>query len=97
MKHSESIISEDRRCWVCGIRGALQRHHCFGGTANRRLSEEDGLWIWLCSQHHTMSNYSVHQDRELDVRVKQMAQYKWEEAHNGDREAFRKRYGKSFL
>jgi hypothetical protein len=44
-----------------------------------------------------MSNYSVHQDRELDVRVKQMAQFKWEEAHNGDREAFRKRYGKSFL
>lgn len=95
-KHSESIISIERQCFICGIKGDLQRHHCFGGTANRRLSEEDGLWIWLCGQHHTMSNYSVHQDRSLDVKVKQIAQFKWEEKY-GSREDFIKRYGKSYL
>lgn len=35
----------------------VQRHHIFGGTANRRLSDEDGLWVPLSDEHHQGSLY----------------------------------------
>ena len=95
-KHSESIISNEKQCYKCGIMGDLHRHHVFGGIANRRLSEMDGLWIWLCPDHHTMTDNSVHRNRSMDLAFKKEAQMKWEEKY-GSREDFIKRYGKSYL
>ena len=91
-----SILSNKPECYVCGARHNLHRHHCIYGSANRRLSDADGLWIYLCPYHHNMSDHGVHFDKKLDERIKQDAQNAWEERY-GNREAFIKRYGKSYL
>ena len=94
---SESLLSNEKRCVVCSATVDLHRHHIFFGDPNRKLSEEDGCWCWLCAKHHNGSNFGVHFDRELDLVLKKRCQKVWEEAHNGDRDRFRRRYGKSYL
>lgn len=93
---SKSILSNERRCFFCGNERDLDRHHVFGGTANRKLSEEDGCWVYLCREHHTMSAMSVHMNRHLDLMLKEQCQKKWEEIY-GERYDFTRRYGKSYL
>lgn len=65
----------------------------FFGNPNRKHSEEDGLWVFLCDEHHR-GNVSVHFNRNMDLKLKQYAQYKYEETHT--REEFIQRYGKSY-
>lgn len=93
---SQSILSNNKECYVCGYQGMLHRHHIFFGTANRRISEKDGCWCYLCEVHHNLSRVGVHFNRELDLKIKKECQQKWEEV-NGNREQFIKRYGKSYL
>ena len=63
------------------------------GTANRKLSDEDGLVVPLCSKCHTM----VHENPEWNRASKQYAERKWMEFYGKTEEDFLKRYGKSFL
>ena len=93
---ARSIVSEKEECWACKTQISLHRHHIYFGSANRKLSEEDGCWIWLCARHHNMSDFGIHFDRAFDLGVKRICQERWEAIY-GDREAFRKRYGKSYL
>lgn len=91
----KSLISNDKTCYVCGAVDVV-RHHCFYGTANRKQSEKYGCWVWLCPAHHNMSNDGVHFNRELDLQIKRECQERWEEVH-GNRDEFRKIFGKSYL
>ena len=93
---SKSILSNEKKCYLCGANQNLDRHHIFFGTANRKLSEEDGCWVWLCKPHHTMSLVAVHQNRETDLILKKRCQEQWVKA-KGSRDEFIKRYGKSYL
>lgn len=93
---SRSLISGEKICWICGCTGDLHRHHIFPGTANRRKSEKDGCWVYLCSDHHNMSNFSAHHNKEIDRRLKETCQEIWENTY-GDRTAFIRRYGKNYL
>ena len=79
------------RCLICG-REASDRHHLFSGTANRRLSEEDGMVVMLCRKCHRM----VHDDPNWNKATKAYGQRLWEEKY-GTREEFIRRYGKSWL
>ena len=94
---SKSILSNEKSCYCCHTTINLHRHHIFFGMANRKLSEHDGCWVYLCANHHNMSRYGVHNgNRELDLRLKKECQERWE-TKNGTREDFIKRYGKSYL
>jgi hypothetical protein len=96
----KSIISNEKECFVCGIKewcGALHRHHCINGVSNRRNSEKYGLWVWLCADHHNMSNDGVHFNHPFDVTLKKLAQIRFEEVNEGGRDEFRKIFGKSYL
>lgn len=93
---AKSIIQTEKECYFCGATENLDKHHCLHGTANRRLAEKDGLWVYLCKYHHTMSNEAVHQNYMMDKTLKKIAQQRWEEKF-GTREQFIKRYGKSDL
>ena len=93
---SKSIMSNVKNCYFCGYTQDLDRHHIFFGTANRKLSEEDGCWVWLCKNHHTMSDMSVHQNRKMDLVLKTQCQMTWEKIY-GDRKEFIQRYGKSYI
>ena len=92
---TKSIICNEKRCFICGFYLQVDRHHCFHGTANRKLAEQDGCWVYLCHKHHTGGD-GVHDNMPFDEMLKKFTQLKWEERF-GDRNDFIKRYGKSYL
>ena len=90
---SKSIMQNDKVCYLCPRAFQLERHHVLGGTANRRLSEEYGLWVWLCHDHHT-GDGGAQYERDLNLLLKQRAQKAFENIHGHDKwmEVFRKNY-----
>lgn len=93
---SKSIMTDVKRCYFCDSPNNLQKHHCLHGTANRKLAEEDGAWVWLCADHHTLSPMSVHRNAKMDLFLKRVCQARWEDVY-GSRDDFIKRYGKSWI
>lgn len=91
---SKSIISNDRKCYVCGTTYNLHRHHIYF-SSNRKPSEKHGFWCYLCGFHHNLSNEGVHFNRELDLKLKEECQRRFEE--NGTREEFVKIIGRNYL
>ena len=94
---SRSIISNEKRCIVCGDTRGLHKHHIFYGTANRQTSEKFGAWCYLCPRHHNMSNYGVHADTALDKRLKTMTQEVFEKELGWSREKFMEIFGRNYL
>ena len=91
----KSIISNHKVCFVCNDTNAIHKHHIFYGP-NRRNSDKEGCWVYLCAKHHNMSNEGVHFNKEFDLYLKKFCQATWE-MENGSREEFRKIFGKSYL
>lgn len=85
------------RCAICGKEHGLHRHHVFFGTANRQLSEEDGMVVYLCPDCHEHGARAVHRNHETDVALKQAAERIWMADRDADEDAFRERYGRSWL
>ena len=94
-------------CYLCGryiSAYARHEHHIFHGTANRKISEREGLKVWLCPYCHE----ALHDHNEKDLELMQDAQRVWEanyiktypyenHAEQVAREAFRKLFGKSYI
>lgn len=100
-KHTISILQEkeDKRCFLCMLEGdyriqQVEEHHIYFGP-NRAISEANGLKCNLCLPHHRTGPKAVHQDREQDLRLKQICQEEYEKTHT--REEFRSLIGKSYL
>lgn len=91
----DSILSNNKECYICGSTINLHRHHVFFGRANRRLSDEDGCVVYLCQAHHTGA-YGVHNNRKLDLILKAKCEAEWLKRY-GDKKDFIKRYGKNYL
>lgn len=91
----KSIISNKKTCFVCGCSYDIHKHHIYYGTANRRLSEKYGCWVYLCGKHHNLSNEGVHFNKNLDTKLKQFCQEKWEEKRT--REEFMRVFGRNYL
>lgn len=89
----KSIISNDKRCFLCGKTENLEQHHCIFGTANRSKADKDGLWVWLDHNCHQVVHTFNVKDKKL---LQGLAQSQWEYKY-GNREEFIKRYGKSYL
>lgn len=89
-----SILNNCRRCYKCGTIFNLHKHHIYGG-ANRKISEQEGFYVYLCPRHHNMSDEGVHFDKELDTDLKQECQRKYEEEHT--REDFMRLIGRNYL
>lgn len=96
---------ERKTCFLCGRTAYTERHHIFSGTANRKLSEEDGLVVDLCHSCHNEPPNGVHFNKENMHRLHVHGQRIWEMGkivNDGmtdeqAREAFIKRYGRSYL
>lgn len=93
---SESIMSNERECYLCKTPLNLHKHHIFEGVGRRQLSEDYGCWVYLCARHHNMSNQGVHFNKTLDLRLKQECQRRWEGKH-GTRADFIRIFGASYL
>jgi hypothetical protein len=102
-RHSILQADEDRRrCWLCMMlyhdyseKAGLHRHHIFGGTALRRISEAEGFYVWLCPYHHEFGRMSVHRDIAARRALQMEAQRRYEETHT--REEFMRLTGRSYL
>ena len=70
---AESIIQTERCCYFCGKLTGLERHHVFGGVANRKVSETYRLTVWLCHECH-VGNEGAQYDKEKNLHLKQEAQ-----------------------
>ena len=100
-----SILSPSLdRCYLCGSNDRLALHEVFFGTANRVKSKEDGMVIPLCGSHHNLGTFSVHNNHELDLKLKRYAEKIWIEKYTDsnlpytDRvQLFIDRYGKNYL
>ena len=89
----KSIIQDSKVCFLCGYMGNLEKHHVWHGTANRRLADVDGLWVWLCrSCHRQVHDFGWH-DREL-MAVGEKA---WLKHYGKGIPEFIERYGKNVL
>lgn len=72
MTYSE-LQSDTNYCIECGRYGT-EKHHVFYGVANRKLSDKYGMVVGLCYDHHR-GKFGVHNgNKELDLRLKRMAQ-----------------------
>lgn len=72
-KNRFSIITNDlEHCIICGNKKD-NIHEVFYGSY-RNLSIKYGLVIPLCLKHHTMGKFAIHNDRELDLYYKRLAQ-----------------------
>lgn len=90
----KSIIQEDTDyCFVCGRYGT-EIHHILFGTANRKLSDKYGLVIGLCYEHHR-GRTGVHQNRELDLTMKRVAQREFIKTYQN--EDFLAIFGRNYL
>lgn len=102
-KHPKSIMHQkDGTCYLCVElhddfmqHKDLNEHHVFGGIANRRLSEEYGLKVYLCVGHHMTGPEAVHRCPEIMDFLHQKGQQAFEQTHT--REEFMEIFGKNYL
>ena len=92
---SDSIMSNDKVCFICGTPFNLHKHHIYEAY-RRKNSEKYGCWIYLCARHHNMSNQGIHFNKKLDTAIKQRCQEEWE-ARFGNREDFIRVFGRNYL
>jgi hypothetical protein len=72
-----------KQCYVCGTTQNIHKHHCFYGSANRKISEKHGFVEYLCMEHHT-GNEGVHFNKKLDLELKTKWQRIYLESHSMD-------------
>lgn len=91
---SKSILQPDgeEKCFITGSRINLDVHHVYHGSANRKIADKEGCWVWL---RHDIHMQLHDKDKKLDRYLQEECQKKYEETHT--REEFRKKFGKSYL
>mgnify|MGYP006939861589 CR=1 FL=1 len=89
-----SILNNLDKCFFYG-RPAECIHEVYFGTANRRISIENGFCVGLCHQEHNLSSKSVHRDRYMDLMLKKIYQREYEKTHT--RQDFINLIGKNYL
>lgn len=92
----KSIIQSEKKCYLTETESGLHEHHIFGG-ANRKLSEQYGLKIYLRADLHNMSDGGVHFDKRLDRKLKRLGQKKAMEYYGWSVEDFIRIFGRNYL
>ena len=91
---SKSIMYRSKEeCFICRKQTALEEHHVWHGTANRRLSDKDGLTVYLCPECHRR----LHDKGIADKSLMAIGQAYWMMQYEMTEDDFRKRYGRSLL
>lgn len=97
MKLMDSILQSEKVCYITGQTNNLHKHHIYFGNPLRRISEENGFWVYLVGRLHNQSSEGVHgkNGHALDLLLKRDCQKKFEETHS--REEFMHLIGKNYL
>lgn len=94
-KRCPSIMQKDKKCYQTGRVDNLHCHHIYF-NASRKVSDENGFWIWLTGEWHNQdSRIDVHSNHELDLYFKRECQKVYEQTHS--RDEFRALIFKSYL
>ena len=91
----KSILQDEKKCYATGSTVNLHKHHIFFGSANRKISEREGFWVWLRADFHNMSDYGVHFNKDFDLQLKQECQQRYE--HDHSRGDFIRLIGRNYL
>jgi len=94
---ANSILQAEKVCYITGSINNIHKHHIYFGSANRKISEDNGFWIYLQGCWHNQSEFGVHgkYGHALDIQLKQMCQAEYEKTHS--REEFIKLIGRNYL
>ena len=74
---AKSIMQTEKECYITHSPLNLHKHHILFGPF-RSKSEHYGLWVYLRYDWHIQTPYAVHNDRELDLKLKREAQKRFE-------------------
>ena len=91
---TKSILQHEKECFVTHAKYGLHKHHIYGGP-NRRISEENGFYIYLIPKLHNMSNEGIHFNKDFDLYVKKLCQAEYEKTHT--RAEFMALIGRNYL
>lgn len=81
-------------CFLCGEWHELETHHLLEGTGKRKLCDEDGLTIEICSHCHR----AVHDSGWMYHELHEQAEIQWlNQDWNRSIQDFVNRYGKNYL
>ena len=70
-----------------------EKHHIFGGVANRPKSEQYGLFVWLTPEQHKY----LHDHPSEMLKLKKIAQATFMHHYNKTVEEFRILFGKNYI
>ena len=88
---TDSIMQTEKRCFVTGFTGQLDRHHIFHGI-RRKAAEKWGCWCWLRHDIHMKLHDS---DKALDRALEMECQRRFEALYGHQK--FVEVFGKSYL
>lgn len=104
---SKSIIQDTKECYLCRLEAeekgyfgrlpntGLHKHHFLHGYM-RKKAEHFGLWAYVCAErHHEYGPDAPHQNAEVDLKLKQIAQREFERIYGHER--FMEEFGKNYL
>ena len=97
----KSILQNKKECYFSRMVETdyvyLDKHHIFYGTGNRKISEQNGFWVWLEHLHHIQDSpfKTPHNDKKTDLYLKRKCQEKFEETHT--RNEFMSLIGRNYL
>lgn len=107
MGKKKSIVTEYEGISAFSGFPAECTHHLIFGNGLRKLADADGLTIPLTNAEHNMSRYGIHEHPAAEKLSKIAGQLAWEKEYiarttydgirSEAREAFRERYGISYL
>lgn len=101
-KRTKSIIYQpEGTCYLCMLlnddyreKPVLQEHHIYPGS-NRQASEENGLKVKLCPDHHVFGAEAVHNNIDNLRILQRIGQQVYEQGHTrGD---FMRIFGRNYL
>ena len=79
----ESLIQNEKRCYLCDRKTGLEKHHIFAGVANRKISEAMGFWCFLCHDCH-VGYMGAQYNKDTGLMLKRDVQRAFEETHTRD-------------
>ena len=90
IKHHKATILKSRKgvCYLCArLNGdyrtkVTEEHHILYGSGRRTRSEETGLKVYLCIDHHREGQQAVHNCRETRELLCRLAQEEYEQTHS---------------
>lgn len=92
----------DHTCYLCMMlhqdytsKFFLEEHHAIYGHGKRNKSEQYGLKIKLCPEHHRTSKEAVHCNHEIALMVQKEAQRAFEQRF--PELNFREIFGKNYI